>query len=136
MSPLAAVLAQTLSPGVIVVSLLTEWWAIWFTLGRNFSVTTLMTLSANGLSLLLAAALVYCGVLGDPAEPVAPAGLPVLAAAAAAALCLVIAVEAMVLRRLMRQLRPGWSWNGYDLLTFSAANAVGMLVATWLARGA
>ncbi len=136
MSPLAAVLAQTLSPWVVLPALLLEWWAIWFTLGRNFTVTSLMTLSANGLSLLAAAFLVFSGALGKPAAAVAPFRFSSLAAAALAAIAIQLTIEAVVLRGLMRKIRPGWSWNGFDLLTFGCAHAASVLLAAWLAHGA
>ncbi len=132
MSPLAAVLVQTLSPWVVFPCLLIEWWAVWFTLGRNFTTTTLMTLAANGVSLLVSAALVFSGVLGDPSSPVGRPGPLRLALAVAVCLGLFLIVEAWVLRQLMRRLRAGWSWNGYDLATFGAANVAGLLVSAWL----
>lgn len=136
MSPLAQLLLQTLSPWVVLPGLLIEWWAVWFTLGRNFTTTSLFVLIANGASLLAATVLVFSGVLGDAALGWRPPAWPPALVAALAALLLDVAVEGLVLRTLMRRLRGGWSWNRYDLLTFAAANVPGLAAACWLAERA
>ncbi len=128
MSPLAAVLARTFSPWFLIPVLLIEWWAVWFTLGRNFTTTSLMALTANAASLLVSALLVASGALGDPEAEVLPFGLPALVGAVLAAVAATLAVEALVLRGLMRRLRPGWSWDRYDLMIFGAAHGAPLIL--------
>lgn len=132
MSPVAALLDQTLSPWVILVTLAAEWWATWFTLGRTALPTLLFTLAANGASLAVAALALASGALGPWEAPAAGEPSPgLLAWAGGWALVLggVFVLEALVLRTLMRRDRPRWTWNPYDLLTYLAANAFTLAVA-------
>ena len=133
MSPVGALLLQSFSPIVWLIGGFVEWWAIWFTLGANFTVTTVFTLTVNGATMAAAALLAGSGALGGgPDTP--PAPLPAWIAAWFAILIACWTLDALLLRGLMRLRRASWSWNRYDLLLFGAANGVGLVVAavlTW-----
>ncbi|RMH03857.1 MAG: hypothetical protein D6702_04755 [Planctomycetota bacterium] len=133
MSPLASILLAALSPWTVLPGLLVGWWAVWFTLGRNFTLTSLMTLAAQAASLLLAGGTLASGAL---AEPAIGDGHPVpavrLAAAASIWFAALLVLEAHLLRAFMRRLRPGWSWDPFDLLTYGAARVPAVALAAWL----
>lgn len=128
MSPLAAWVADESAPLVLAAALLVEWWAVWFTLGRNFTVTLQLTLAANAASLGLAWAARLSGALGEPGTDAA-APWPAWVAAWLLLLMSNVAVESAVLRAAMRQRRPGWQWNRYDLAVCAAANALSLSLA-------
>lgn len=122
MSPLAAWIASESVPLVLAAALVCEWWALWFTLGRNFSATTQLVLAANGASLLLAWIARGSGALG----PTGAAASGPWYAWAGAWLLLWAAnflVEAVVLRVWLRRRQRSWRWNPYDLAVLAGVNA-------------
>ena len=122
-SPLAAIFSGSLSSWVVVSVLLVEWWAIWFTLGRNFSTTTTLTAIANGASFGFAAAILHSGAIGFGGGGFL--GWLV-------ALLLVWAwnttLECFVLRFWMRRRRPQWRWNSFDFAVVTGANLLAPLL--------
>ncbi len=138
MSPLAALVAHTLAPRVLVLALVVEWWVVWFICWRHFRATTLYTLLANGLVLGVPGLLLAAGSLGEPAAPAA-AGFLAWLGAWLVLLLASLAGEALVLTRLMRRRRPGWAPSRYDLGLLGASRSLVLAAATldlWLSSAA
>ncbi|KAA3612767.1 MAG: hypothetical protein DWQ01_03420 [Planctomycetota bacterium] len=126
MSPFALLLQESRLPWVAILGFLGEWWAVWFALGRNFTRTWILTLSANLVSQVFLIALVESGALeGHLPGAEAATSHPWYAWLAAwAALSLAsLGLERSVLAAWMRRWRPGWRWNRYDLWVILSANA-------------
>ena len=131
MSPLGSLLQSWLHPYVLAASLVVAWWAVWFTLGREFRQTLYMCVAARAVSTLGAYGLLASGALGTgAAQDGASAGAWLSA-------CMAVtlggwAVEAAILGRIMKRLRTSWRWNRYDLAVLGAAHLVYVLGAALL----
>ncbi|MDP6850609.1 MAG: hypothetical protein QGH51_09870 [Planctomycetota bacterium] len=107
----------------MVVVLFVEWWAIWFTLGRNFSTTTTLTAIANGASFGLAALFIHSGALGYGGG-----GFWGWLVALALVWIWNTGLECFALRVWMRRRRSQWRWNSFDLAVVAGANFLAPLL--------
>ncbi len=131
MTPLAALLQALLEPGVALPELFFQWWVVWFALGRPFLATTLLALGADLAAWLLAFSLLTSGAVGAAGADavLATGGWWSWLCAGAAVFAGLLAVEAAVLRRLMRFFRPGWRWDPIDLFFYGSVQALAVLAA-------
>jgi len=118
-SPLGDFVASWLHPLVLSGSLFVGWWAVWFTLGREFLQTLYMSVAARAVSIVGAWGLLASGALGT--GPVEDASTGARVAACAALVLGAWAIEATVLALLMKRLRSNWRWDVYDLAVLGAA---------------
>ena len=131
MSPLAALMQASLQPLLLGGVLFLHWWAIWFTLGRNFTTTLMLEIVSRAVGLGGAWALVASGALGRSDTQLHGNWLGFGVAFAAAWLWF-WAVEAAVLARLMQGLRPRWRWRPYDLAVLGVAQGCYLTAAAFL----
>lgn len=132
MSTVAALMQASLHPILLAVVLILQWWAVWFTLGRNFSTTLMFVIASRAVGLGGAWVLVASGALGR--TDTQPQGNWVAFAVAFAAAWLWFwAVETAVLARLMDRMRHHWRWRPYDLVVLGVAHFFYLAGAAFLA---
>ncbi|MBT3340159.1 MAG: hypothetical protein HOM34_04085 [Planctomycetes bacterium] len=136
MSPAAQLLAAYLDYRLVGLALFFGWWAIWFTLGRNFGRTSLLCVLAKGVSLLAAWGVFASGAFGvtlasSQAEISHPSASALMVSGVLFALVF-LGLELLVLRRVMRKDRPKWGWNTYDLRVMATVHAIHVASAVWL----
>ena len=130
MSPLGELIYAGFAPWTLGAILITEWWVVWFVLGRQFRTTSILVLLANGISASVLALLFTAGSFGA-GEPVAAASNLALGLSCAALGFSLAGLEAAVLRRWMRRQRCSWDWNRYDFGVIVAVNFLGPSLAWW-----
>ncbi|MBC8405465.1 MAG: hypothetical protein H8E15_09575 [Planctomycetes bacterium] len=140
MTPTAAVLQALAHPGILVLSLVLKWWAIWFTLGHFFRRTTLLLLAAVGCSWVCGLVILSSGAVGElVSQPHTGMiqGSPTWFSWAISGLIIwaaIGALETLVLRWGMRKSqRATWAWRRSDLWVYLMWHGFIVLVATWLA---
>lgn len=114
---------------VLIVGI--EWWAVWFTLGRNFSTTLVLTLIANACSLGGVSLLVWSGALGPAAGEVQAHPFSWVMAFLGLWIWSWL-LEMVSLRRMMRISRKKWEWDPYDLAVLAISNALSLGLAAVL----
>ncbi len=112
------------------LALLLKWWTIWFTLGRDFSRTSLLCVAAIGGASLGLLALLRSGAIGTSDGRLSGSLL-------SAAILLWLAqgvAEAWVLREGMRRMAlRRWSWSRYDLGSYLLTHGLVVAYAAWRA---
>jgi hypothetical protein len=109
-----------------------HWWAVWFTLGRNFSTTLMFVICSRTVGLAGAWALVASGALGRSDSQLHGNWVGFSVAFAATWLWF-WAVESAVLARLMQRMRRHWKWRPYDLAVLGIAHLFYLTAAAFLA---
>ncbi len=130
MSPLGDLIRAGASPWVLGAVLVTEWWAIWFVLGRQFRTTSVLVLLTNGLTTGVLALLLYSETLGSGSLAFKATWMAQCLSFLVLGLCLA-ATEAAVLRGWMRLHRRSWNWDRYDLVVIFAVNFLGPALCWW-----
>lgn len=140
MSPLAWTLQALIHPAAIAVALLIKWWTIWFVLGRNFSRTTAMCVTALGATALSSWWVVSSRALGSvtDGDPAGELHAGSWWTSFVVAVLVTLVLETMVLRWWMARLvRHDWRWRSYDRLGYGFAHlitvALAVLYALWRA---
>ena len=132
MSTVAALMQASLHPILLAVVLILQWWAVWFTLGRNFSTTLMFVIASRAVGLGGAWVLVASGALGRSDTQLHGNWVGFTVAFAAAWLWF-WAVETAVLARLMDRMRHRWRWRPYDLVVLGVAHLSYLTGAAFLA---
>ncbi len=133
MSPAEQLLIAYLDWRLLFLALFFSWWAIWFTLGRNFSRTGLLCLLAKSTSFLAALGLLASNAFHGNAlaSSIHPTAVSLMASGFLFALVF-LGLELLVLRRVMRKERPKWGWNRYDLRVMATVHALHVATAVCL----